>query len=358
MGFETSLNFTSANEDGQTELEALSLSNEDRVLCLTASGARPLDLLLGDPGEIVAIDSNPAQNHLLRLKIAALQTLDDDELYRFLGIDSDSARGSLIETVLSALNSEDREYWTKRRRVLNRGVWHSGRWERVLRIGAFGNRILRGKRISALMIAPNLEEQSAIWDKHFDDWIWRASVRILGQRWIWTKIIGEPGGAHLPDSQTTADLLTRKFRRASRRFLFGTSDFATLIFQGRHTPESPLPLHLQRDNLAIIRSRLNRITIATDDLRNITKSNRGEFSAYSLSDFGSYCDLENYEACWNGIIATSKLGARYCERIFMNPIALRSHLKRTIKIDRALSDQLSNSDRAIIYDIRAGSIKA
>ena len=92
MSFATSLNFTSSNEDGRTELAALALSPDDRVLCLTASGTRPLDLLLGDPGDILAIDINPAQNHLLRLKIAAFKTLSDDELYAYLGLEQTADR--------------------------------------------------------------------------------------------------------------------------------------------------------------------------------------------------------------------------------------------------------------------------
>ncbi|MCU0882928.1 MAG: BtaA family protein, partial [Hyphomonadaceae bacterium] len=80
MSFATSLNFTSANEDGATELAALASVAGDRVLCLTASGTRPLDLLLGDASQIVALDMNPAQNRLLALKIAAIRVLEDDDL--------------------------------------------------------------------------------------------------------------------------------------------------------------------------------------------------------------------------------------------------------------------------------------
>ena len=84
--FGRTLNFTSANEDGATELAALTLRPDDHVLCLTASGARPLDLLLGNPARITAIDINPAQNELTRLKIAALRALSDEGVHAYLGI--------------------------------------------------------------------------------------------------------------------------------------------------------------------------------------------------------------------------------------------------------------------------------
>ena len=70
MGFFEALDFTSSNEDGRSELTAL--AGARRILCLTASGTRPLDLLLSDATEIVALDLNPVQNALLDLKVAAI----------------------------------------------------------------------------------------------------------------------------------------------------------------------------------------------------------------------------------------------------------------------------------------------
>lgn len=357
MSFADSLNFTSANEDGQTELDALALSPVDRVLCLTASGARPLDLLLGDPGEIIALDSNPAQNHLLALKIAALRCLDDGALYRFLGIDDGPDRAALTERVLSALEGEDRQYWGRKRHLLERGIWHQGRWERVLRLGAQSNRLLRGRRIDALMAADDIAAQSACWTQHFDDSIWRLSIRILGQRWFWTRIIGEPGGAFLPPAREVADRLTARFRDAARRFLFRESDFATLIFRGRHTASSALPLHMRRENLDTVRARLDRIRMATGDLRTLNRDTRGDFTAFSLSDFGSYCDPEAYAACWQGVISVAEPAARFCERSFLNPLALPDHSTEEVHPDQELSHRLTTSDLAVIYEVRAGRIE-
>ncbi|MBO6798502.1 DUF3419 family protein [Maricaulis sp.] len=357
MSFATSLNFTSSNEDGRTELAALDLSPEDRVLCLTASGTRPLDLLLGDPGDILAIDINPAQNHLLRLKIAAFKTLADDELYAYLGLQQTPDRLALHARVETVLSEDARRFWSTRTGLVRKGVWNTGRWERVLRFLARILRLVRGRRLDQLFAARTVEEQHQIWLEHFEDAFWKSSIHLLSSRFFWTHVIGEPGGQFLPDRTETTRRLTAAFHNASKQFLFGQSDFATLIFLGQHTSSSALPLHLQRANLARVRDRLDRIEIADTDLAALEPDQHGSFTAFSLSDFGSYCTPQAYAACWDGVLKTARPGARFCERVFMNPLALPASLEPRISLDKTLSDQFSNSDGAIIYDIRAGRLE-
>ena len=354
--FAHTLNFTSANEDGATELAALSQAGH--VLCLTASGARPLDLLLGDPGKITSIDINPAQNELLRLKMAAYRGLGDEALYAYLGLTPSKHRLDLHARVSRYLPPGSQDFWGSRRGVIASGVWHSGRWERVLRLGAFGTRMIRGRSIDRLFDAPTLEEQARVWRTRFDDSIWHVAVRLLSQRWFWTRIIGEPGGAFLPPPAASEARLTSLFRRASEVMFFRDSDFANLLFMGRHVSGGALPLHMRPENLAAVRERLDRITIAEAGLADLAASGLGPFDAFSLSDFGSYCGQADYNACWSGILASARPDARFCERVFMNPVAPSPALAARIVPDEAQSASLTRADKAIIYDIRCGTLAA
>ncbi len=354
--FSRTLNFTSANEDGATELAALALTPSDHVLCLTASGARPLDLLLGNPARITAIDINPAQNELLRLKIAAFRELDDEALYAYFGIAGSRHRLDLHRRVSKGLLPASRAFWDARLGAISSGVWHSGRWERVLRLGAFGTRRLRGRSIDRLFAASSLTEQADIWQERFDDRLWHAAVRILAQRWFWTRIIGEPGGAFLPPPADSEARLTGLFRRAAQHILFCESDFAVLLFHGRHTPQRTLPLHMRPETLAIVRERIDRIEIAEAGLDALGTSGLGPFDAFSLSDFGSYCGQSDYDACWSGVLASAVPGARFCERVFMNPVQPGPAIAAAVRLDAEASRALTHRDRAIIYDIRCGTL--
>lgn len=354
--FARTLNFTSANEDGATELAALGLQSADHVLCLTASGARPLDLLLGNPQRITAIDINPAQNELLRLKIAALRALDDEDVHAYLGIALCPDREALHKRVAAHLSPASRDFWDTRRGTIRAGIWHSGRWERVLRLGAFGTGLIRGRAIDALFAAPSPEAQADIWKRAFDDAVWHGAIRLLSQRWFWTRVIGEPGGAYLPAPADSEARLTELFRRASENILFRDSDFATLLFKGRHTPACALPLHMRPENFATLRERLDRIVIADEGLTGLGAAGLGSFDAFSLSDFGSYCGQADYDACWRGILAAAKPGARWCERVFMNPVSPGPEIAPQIHVDAPLSAALTRTDKAIIYDIRCGML--
>ena len=356
MGFYDALNFTSANEDGRTELAALAPLGGARVLCLTASGARPLDLLLGDPAGIVALDLNPAQNHLLALKIAPHRRLGMSDLYAYLGITPCADRMALHAGLEPDLPDDARAFWRARRGLIARGVWYAGRWEKVLRLGARGNRLIRGRRIDELFAAENIAEQAAIWHRHFDDWKWRGAIRLLSRRWVWTHIIGEPGGAHLPPPQETEARLAGAFNRAVGSFLFRESDFASLIFRGRHMVGEALPLHLMPDNLETVRARLDGIHSVTGGLSDLNPVENGHFDAFSLSDFGSYCDQAAYDSCWRAIASVARPDARLCERSFMNPLSPSDASGVNLVIDSAASDTLSALDRAFIYRIRTATI--
>ncbi|MFN7055660.1 DUF3419 family protein [Hyphomonas sp.] len=354
--FAQTLNFTSSNEDGATELSALAIQPEDRVLCLTASGTRPLDLLLGNPSTVFSIDFNSAQNELLRLKIAAIETLNDEELYAWLGLSPSRSRLRLQARVEQRLPPASKAFWSARQRVIAAGIWHTGRWERVLRLGALGTGLVRGRFIRQLFEAATLEEQATIWRDHFDDRLWQASIQLLARPWFWTRIIGEPGGAFLPAPAASTARLTGLFRRAAENFFFRDSDFAHLIFRGRLSAQDTLPIHLRRENLPLVRERLDRIHISDEGLSGLGARHPEAFDAFSLSDFGSYCSGAAYDDCWAGILSAARPGARFCERIFMNPVRPGTLVAARLSENTALGNALTRTDRAIIYDIRCGAL--
>lgn len=352
MRFFENLNFTSANEDGATELAAFSGQPVGRLLTLTGSGARALDMLLSDAGEVISLDMNPAQNHLLALKIAAYRAFTYPEMLAYLGIATTNIRGDLHVKLRPFLPPKSQVFWDNNAGLIKRGIWYAGLWERVLRFGALAIRPIRGRAIPPLFAAGTPQHQSQIWEDRFDDWIWRASIRLLGQRWVWTRFVGEPGGAFLPPPRQIEAHLAGAFANSAKRFLFRDSDFASLILRGRHDLTA-LPLHMQPQNFDRVRERVDRIRIVQGGLTDLDRLDVRDVNAFSLSDFGSYCDQDLYDACWNGVLSVAAPGAWFCERVFLNPLVPSSDRPRR---DPAVSAQLTHADRSIIYDIHAGQI--
>ncbi len=155
MGFFQNLNFSSANEDGATELQAL--AGAKRILCLTGSGTRPLDMLLSNADEVVALDINPTQNALLELKIAAIRALDHRAFLAFVGVDTGEERHSIYQRLRPTLSSPARDIWDRNRAMIDAGVWHAGKWEKLLLWNARFLKLLRGKDIERLMSLSDIE---------------------------------------------------------------------------------------------------------------------------------------------------------------------------------------------------------
>jgi S-adenosylmethionine-diacylglycerol 3-amino-3-carboxypropyl transferase len=350
MDFFKKLNFSSSNEDGASEITALTRAN--RIVCITGSGTRPLDLLQTKAAEVIAFDVNPAQNALLELKLAALKELDHAQFLSFIGI-TEGPRAALYQHIRGGLSGEMQAYWDQRKRLISKGVWYAGKWEKLLYWNARILSLFRRRAVDALMEAPDVAQQSQVWATHFSDNRIRRAIEMIGRDWVWRWIMREPAGEFLPGPQAVGERLAADFESAASRFLFRDSDFATLIFRGALSAHGGLPVHLRAENYAHTKANLGRIRIVEGNLTEMRAAGINDADGFSLSDFGSYTSAEAYAACWQGIMEAAAPNARFCERVFMNDLDLPFE---TLREDAALSDQLTQSDMAIIYRLRAGRI--
>ncbi|MEP6017883.1 MAG: DUF3419 family protein [Paracoccaceae bacterium] len=352
MSFFQNLNFSSSNEDGDTELTAL--AGTSRIVCLTGSGTRPLDMLMSNADEVIALDVNPSQNALLCLKLAAIEVLERSQFLAFIGITQSKKRIETYRQFRHRLAPEMQEYWDQKQRLIASGVWYAGKWEKLLLWNARFLKLFRGRSIDALLNANTLDEQASIWALKFNDSHLQTAIEMIGRKWVWRWVMREPAGEFLPGPKTVGLRLAQDFERSSTSFLFRDSDFATLIFRGRIDPVHALPTHLRPENYNIVRERLSKIRVVEGGLADLGTLSTKEVDGFSLSDFGSYTGPDIYAACWSGIIASAAPGARFCERIFMNDLCLPYPV---IKEDIQMSKQLTATDKAVIYRVRAGTIE-
>ena len=153
--------YSAANEDPESERRALRLGPTDRVLCITGSGARPLDLLIDGPERIVAVDFNVRQNHLLELKMAAIAQFERDECLSFLGVTPGTQRMAQFAALEERLSDAARAYWRSEPAALEGGVMYCGVWESYMRKV---KRVMpRRKLLQQLITAKDLETQRALY---------------------------------------------------------------------------------------------------------------------------------------------------------------------------------------------------
>ncbi|MFK7766426.1 MAG: DUF3419 family protein [Mariniblastus sp.] len=371
--FFTQINYSASNEDSNSELAALNLSHDDCVVCITGSGARSLDLLAGDPQTIFSVDFNPAQNHLLQLKIAAYRTLGYDEFAQFIGLRNDNSSAArsngLFETVLKAIPCESRDFWVENQKIAKRGVLYCGTWERLLRMFSKAT-VLRRRHVNGLLHAADLDSQIAYWRKHWSGSFFKNFLRVTFNRFLWTSVIREPGAKLIPRDFDVAEYLYRCIEKMANQSLLRENSYANLLFCGEYTNDCELPFHLQRKNFETIKSRVDKINIVTTPLNEFLRCHPDEFDAFSLSDFSSYAPSSLYQSIWNSVVGSAKDNARYCERFFM--VKMDEILKKQTDQNRneseardweshlnpnyELKDALESSDHTCLYSFRVGTI--
>jgi S-adenosylmethionine-diacylglycerol 3-amino-3-carboxypropyl transferase len=179
--FFSRLSYSFGNEDASTERKALDCKKNDRILCITASGDRPLHLLLDDCHEIVTIDLNEMQNHLLALKVQAMQQFDYEHYLSFLGGMEDTHRVAKLQLLLPHLDEKEKQFWTRHEKLVSKGVIYQGAIERLCKRVASVLRIVRKQKVKRLFEFENIEEQKQFIKEHWNNYFWQKSFNFFFQ---------------------------------------------------------------------------------------------------------------------------------------------------------------------------------
>jgi S-adenosylmethionine-diacylglycerol 3-amino-3-carboxypropyl transferase len=354
--FSATLNYSSSNEDTRSEFRALGLGPRDAVLCITGSGARVLDLLTRRPRNIVAVDCNPAQNHLLRLKIAAIKRLEYPDLLAFLGIIPSDRRRNLYETVRGELPESGRRFWDARHAKIHGGVIYAGRWENHFHLLAQTVGLLRKRLRRRLFESGSISEQESVW-REWSRGAWPVFLRLATADPMWRYVLRDPGFYRfVPTNFSVADYLRCRLSESMRGLLLRDSHFAWLLFFGRYNASGPLPDYLQPANFDFLREDVQRIYVADGRIQDILAIARDRFTAYSLSDIASYTSESEYARLWRGILATAPRGARVCERQFLVKRAPPHVAANRLERDCELEAALAREDGSIFYTFITGSL--
>ena len=345
------INYSSVNEDSQSEIKALKLTERDSVLCITGSGARVLDLLTQNPKKILAIDVNPCQNFLLELKITAIINLDYDGFVSFIGLRSSENRLEILKWLKNFISVPAKIYWERNSDLIAKGVLFQGKWEKYFCNLAQIVNFLRPKLLKQLFECKSIEEQKYFWEKFWDDSVWKIFIKTISARIIWKYFFRDPGFyKYVPPEFSIEKYLRRKLNSASENFLFNESSFANLLFKNKLDLNAPLPPHLERRNFITLKNNVESVQILTCTLSDFANHNKQSiFDAFSLSDFSSYVNTTEYKAIWEVILNFASKNARICERQFLDKRDIPVIDKAILERDYLLEEELENTDKSIFY---------
>jgi len=174
-------------EDPREDNNILQFNSDDTVLAITSAGDNILHYasLPNPPKRIHAVDLNPAQNHLLELKLACFRSLSHDQIWSIFGEGKIANFTDLLIDKLSVhMSSQAFQYWMKKGDQTfdpkGKGLYDTGfsRWG--LRLGrwtfqAFGVT----KYVEQLCNCTTMQQQLKIWNENIKNALFNPVVATL-----------------------------------------------------------------------------------------------------------------------------------------------------------------------------------
>lgn len=259
-------------EDPRADRELLQLDANSRIAMITSAGCNALDYLLDDPREVHCIDVNPRQNALLELKLAALATLEHDDLFALFGEGCHpQIRAIYSQHLAPCLSHASRAFWADRlhyfegRGKRNSFYFFGAAGDVAWLVGQF-LRISKPRvrtALLALLDAETLEEQRAGYAK-LEPEFWGAFTRWFVRQPLTLSLLGVP--------RAQRDLIARqypggvsayvqdKIRHLFTELTLKDNYFWRVYLTGKYT-RNCCPNYLRAENLNTLRARLGRVKL-------------------------------------------------------------------------------------------------
>jgi S-adenosylmethionine-diacylglycerol 3-amino-3-carboxypropyl transferase len=353
--FFSRLRYSFGNEDWRTEEAALDIQPQDQVLCITASGDRPLNLLARECKKIVCVDANYVQNHLLQLKVEAMRRLDYQEYLAFLGAIPGKGRQETLQLLLPHMDSQAAKFWSEHERMVAKGILYQGTVERLTSIVAKIFSLTRGKKVKRLFSINNLEEQKKFLQDEWENFFWNKFFHFVLHPSFIRFFIKDPGLTNV-GSNIKPTYLYDRIHSSLEKELAKRNPLLSLILRGRVSQDAFSP-YLTEEGTHVIKNRLSSLEIHTADVIDYLDSLSGPtFDVFSLSDVASYISYPDFIRLLKNIVRTAKPGARFCLRQFLSSYEIPTHLQPFFLRDKALEKRLERQDNCFVYRFLIGTV--
>ncbi len=347
--------FGLSQEDERTEAAALELRAGDRVFCIASAGEMPLSLLALGAGEVVAVDSDPYQLHLLALKLAAVRALPRLEALRFLGYLPASGRERLrgLAPLAEILPEEAARFWSARAPDVAAGVIWRGRYEHYLRLlRTLARPVLRRHHIEALFRAADLDAQHACFERGLGRSAVRALFRVAFHPRVFANRGMDPRSLAQRRSPTA---LGEEFFGRFRAFCTSSpareNPLLQLTLLGRLLDPDIAPTCLTAAGAAAIRERHHRLRLRCGDAVELLRGERaGRFDKIHLSNLTDWLAPAAFDALLHEVARVARPGRAVWRALHVSR-SIPADLAAIMRPDAALGERLAARDRFPFYRI-------
>ncbi len=165
--------------------EGLQGRQDEVVLASAEGGDRVLRVLGLRPKRVAVLDRNPAQLHLLALKVAAVKGLSHADYLELMGNRPSRRRRALFHRIRWLLPKDADEFWLARLASVDRGVSQQGDFE--LHLTSFRRfvRLVHGAgKVERFQALSTEAERREMYSREWQSRLWKRFGSLLWKRWF------------------------------------------------------------------------------------------------------------------------------------------------------------------------------
>jgi S-adenosylmethionine-diacylglycerol 3-amino-3-carboxypropyl transferase len=346
--------FNMSWEDPEMDRRAFNLTSNDTVASISSAGCNPLNFLCQNPRRLLCIDGNPAQNAILELKLAAIQTLDHEAFFDIFA----ARRPSVITKVYRPhlrrrLSPGARTFWDENLWMVHRGLYNFGKMGLAARIV---RRVLplvgipRG-RIEEFFELRSLTEQERFYDRYVEAHLWGPMVeRLCRSKWFMYLCGVHPRQLELVDGRHDIyDYIRERIRYACTRVPIYDNYFLSVTVTGRFRGQR-VPPYLLEENFPALQANADRVLIVNGWLGPFLDTQpEGSITKFNLLDIFDWMTPEMFESTLRSVLRAAAIGATLIYRSGSYHLDPPAALSPYVERHDALAKSLLATDRSATY---------
>jgi S-adenosylmethionine:diacylglycerol 3-amino-3-carboxypropyl transferase len=350
--------FGLAQDDAKSELSALNLKENDRVLCIASAGEIPLEMLVNSHESVTidAVDIAASQIYLSKLKLKAALHFERIQAAQFLGYmpADETDRALWFRQITPELTEPELKFWRNHLSILKFGPVNLGKYETYIRrFSSLGRLLLGGrKKLFGLFEAKSIEEQESYFDEVLRAGLLKNLFSIMFHPKIYKQRgISEQGLIHWQDQR-----LGYKFYNQFRDFCTNTPVRKNWMLQfvlfNRVLYEESLPDYLQSKGRARLREESERLHFGDESVtESMNKRDAGYYNKFALSNVSDWLSVEDFTQLLQVIAQKSGPDARGLIRYIHSARVSDPELPEVLGFDREAGEKLLAEDRFPFYKL-------
>ena len=349
---EDRLFFAQVREDPLLEIDALAPLTDAKVVVVSSGGCTAFSLLAAGAKEVVAVDLNSTQNHLVELKAVALRRLVTPELMSFLGVapGTPRRRARTYAMLRAYLSNDCVRFWDGHDSMIARGALCCGVSERFIAavVGVVKLLIHDEKRINQLLDLENLDEQKEFFEREWNNRRWKLLFPLLLNRWTFSRTY-DPAFFREVDNPSFAAHFRKLLEHALCEVPVRTNYFLHQMLAGTYSQrEGGMPPYLDRSRREVVRGTLDRLQLVDGGYAEyLATCGDSSVDAFALSNICEWLDQQGIEILFEQVIRVARPGARLCFRNFVGHTPIPERFGSVI-VDTGAGEEAIKGDRSCL----------